>query len=192
MWTAELQASKVGKKKKSHSQSIKYHNAGRTLRISPRHRRFYLGLWCISNICASVEGIWSSCGGRGNSRGVDQGLTLFHNSLLNLVAAPSCSGKVLQVTLKCQTVPLTVFKKGVAWQKKKKKELWDEKKLLFPETSISVLRVAAGMSRSDVSECCSREMFFTPTPLPFTCWLSHACNRLFLLTWSLHKTHICL
>lgn len=191
MWTAELQASKVEKKKKqSHSQSIKYHNAGRTLRISPRHRRFYFSLWCISNICASVEGIWSSCGGRSNSRGVDQGLKLFHNSLLNLVAAPSCSGMVLHAALKCQNVPLSVSKKGVAWQKKK--ELWDEKKLLFQETSISVLCVAAGMSRSDVSECCSREMFFTPPPLPFTCWLSHTCNRLLLLTWSLHKTHICL
>lgn len=113
--------------KQSHSQSIKYHNAGRTFTISPRHRRFYLGLWCISNICASVEGMWSSCGGRSNSRGVDQGLTLFHNSLLNHVAAPSCSGKVLHVALKCQNVPLSVFKKGVAWQKKKERILrWEE------------------------------------------------------------------
>lgn len=89
------------------SQSIKYHNAGKAFSISPRHRRFYLGLQSIFNICVSVKGNWNHCGGRSNSRG---SVRHFHNKLLNVVPAPNRSAKVLHFARSCKNVPLRVFK----------------------------------------------------------------------------------
>lgn len=124
------------------------------------------------------------------------------DALSQQLAKPrACTSLLGEGVTCCTQMPKCTFecflKKMSRGKKPPKKKHYDENKLLFQETFISLLRVAAGMSRSAVPQCCLRGMseyvstlLHTPSTVLHV-GAVHACNRLLSLTWNLHKTHIC-